>query len=78
MIAFHIDVDGFDPMIAAADTAPKARYLAWKSAQDAGYTSVTFARIRSSRRDMERFDEWAARQEKPCLVARAQAAWEAR
>ena len=77
-MAFHIDVDGFCPMVAAADTAPKARYLAWKRAQEAGYTSVTFARIRSSRRDMERFDEWAARQEKPRLVAREQASWEAR
>ena len=76
MIAFLIVVDGFDDMAACAETAPKARYLAWRSAQEAGYSSVTFARIRSAR--LPRLDAWATKQEKPRLVACSAADWEAR
>jgi hypothetical protein len=74
--AFHLTVDGFDPMVACADTLPKARYVAFKAAQESGYTSVTFARI--SGRHAPEFDAWAAKQPKPRLVAESYARWEAR
>ncbi len=71
MRAFAIDVDGFDPMVAAADTRSKAAFLAFQGAREAGYSSVTFARIRARR--CERLDAWAATQEKPRLTAMTQA-----
>lgn len=75
MKAWALDVDGFDPMVAAADTRSKARFLAFRGAQEAGYTSVTFARIRVAR--YERLDGWAAKQEKPRLSSMNQAEHEA-
>ena len=67
MRAFHIAVDGFDPMIACAETLAKARYFAFKSAHEAGYTTVTFPRI-TGRRAPD-LDAWAQQQKEPRLVA---------
>lgn len=74
--AFLIVVDGFGDMVACAATMPKARYVAWRAAQEAGYSSVTFQRIRS--RPLPDLDGWAAKQEKPRITDRSQAQWEAR
>jgi hypothetical protein len=74
--AFSINVDGFDPMAVAAESRSKATFIAFRGAQEAGYTSVTFARIRTHR--CERLDAWAAKQEKPRLAAMNQAECEAR
>jgi hypothetical protein len=76
MLAFFVVVDGFDDMVVCAATMPKARYLAWRGAQEAGYKSVTFQRIRCSR--AKDLDGWAEKQEKPRLIARSTAEWEAR
>ena len=76
MLAFLIVVDGFGDMVACADTMPKARYVAWRAAQEAGYNSVTFSGIRST--PYPKLDAWAAKQEKPRLTDRSQAEWEAR
>ena len=74
MIAFFIVVDGFDDMVACAATVGKARYLAWRGAQEAGYKSVTFPRIRTARAPA--LDAWASKQEQPRLVPRSVAEWE--
>lgn len=76
LLAFLIVVDGFSDMAVCAATGPKARYIAWKAAQEAGYNSVTFSRIRSIR--CPQLDAWAAKQERPRLTARDQAEWDAR
>lgn len=76
MLAFLIVVDGFGDMVACADTMPKARYVAWRAAQEAGYTSVTFQRIRSRR--APQLDTWAAKQDRPKLTDRHQAEWDAK
>jgi hypothetical protein len=75
MRAWAIDVDGFDSMVAAALTRSKAVFLAFQGAKEAGYSSVTFARIRARR--CERLDGWAAKQEKPKLTSMRQADWDA-
>lgn len=71
MKAWAIDVDGFDPMVAAADSRSKAAFLAFRQAKEAGYSSVTFARIKARR--CERLDAWATTQEKPRMTAMNQA-----
>jgi hypothetical protein len=76
LVAFLIVVDGFGDMVACAATAAKARYVAWRAAQEAGYSSVTFQRIRSRR--WPDLDTWAAKQERPKITAREQAQWDAR
>lgn len=76
MMAFAITVDGFDPMVAAAESRAKATFDVFRSAQDAGYTSVTFSRIKARR--MPALDGWAAEQKKPRLTALNQAEHEAR
>jgi hypothetical protein len=73
LIAFLIIIDGFGDMVACAATEAKARYVAWRSAQEAGYSSVTFGRIRSRR--WPQLDRWAENQEKPAIAAREQAEW---
>jgi hypothetical protein len=67
LLAFLIVVDGFGDMVASAATAAKARYVAWRAAQEAGYSSVTFARIRSRR--WPDLDTWAAKQDKPAAAS---------
>lgn len=74
MKAWAITVDGFDPMVAAAVSRSKASFLAFRQAREAGYSSVTFARIRASR--CERLDAWATAQDKPKLTAMSQAEWD--
>ena len=76
MMAFAITVDGFDPMAVAADSRSKATFLAFRSAREAGYSSVTFARIKTSR--CKRLDSWDSKQEKPRLTSFSAAEWEAR
>lgn len=75
-MAFLIFVDGFGDMVACAASMPKARYVAWRAAQEAGYGSVTFQRIRSRR--APQLDSWASKQERPRLTDRHQAEWESR
>lgn len=75
MKAWAVNVSGFDLMAAAAESRSKAAFLAFRGAREAGYSSVTFDRIRASR--CERLDTWAAKQEKPTLRAMSQAEWEA-
>lgn len=67
MIAFSIEVDGFDSMVACADSMPKARFVVWQAAQEAGYKSVTFGRIKGRR--APQFDLWAGGQGRPVVVA---------
>lgn len=60
MKAWAITVDGFDAMVACGTSRGKAVAATWRSAQAAGYTSVTWAKIKATR--WAAMDGWARRQ----------------
>jgi len=67
MIAFIVTVRGFeDESVICHESRPKAQYRVWAALRDIGYHHM-FGDIRLKR--APEYDEWAARQGRPCHVS---------